>query len=54
MYDKNDNFIFKETLLNIEMCSLEKFGIKLLKESIRAVCLGEKPQYKGYIFKYAD
>lgn len=28
------------------------FGLKLLQGNISAVCRGEKPLYKGYIFKY--
>jgi hypothetical protein len=34
--------------------SLDDFGIKLDYRNISAVCLGKKPQYKGYIFKYLD
>lgn len=30
------------------------FGIKLIQSCISKVCIGKKPQYKGFTFKYAE
>ena len=55
MYDKEMNFMGEyESATWIEKHSMELFGIKLLQGSISDVCNNKKPQYKGYIFKYAN
>lgn len=50
---KNDKSlgIFK-SVIELERQSEELFGVKLLSGHISKVCRDEKPQYKGYTFKY--
>lgn len=43
-----------ESASNLERQSEEVFGIKLLQSAISSVCLGKKPQYKGFTFKYVE
>ena len=53
MYDKEMNFIGEyESGSWLEKNSINLFGIKLFSGHISRVARGEKPQYKGYIFKY--
>ena len=56
MYVYKDNklaypYAFESTH-DLERRSIELFGVKLLQGKISAVCLGNKPQYKGYVFSY--
>jgi len=41
-----------ESREEIEKCSLEKLGVRLLRQDISNVCIGRKLSYKGYTFKY--
>ena len=38
----------------LERESEDKIGIRLLQSAVSRVCNGEKPQYKGFVFKYAE
>lgn len=38
----------------LERCSEKDFGVKLNHRMMSAVCLGKKPQYKGFTFKYIE
>lgn len=48
---KSNGIIFN-SLADCERKSEELFGVKLLNGELSAVCLGKKPQYKGYKFEY--
>lgn len=53
VYDKDLNFI-KEFLScrQLEELSEEIFGTKFINQCVIRVCLGQRKQYKGYIFSY--
>lgn len=38
----------------LERESIDVLGIRLLQSAISRVCVGEKPQYKGFTFKYIE
>lgn len=54
VYDLNLNFINKFPSCRIlQEKSEELFGTKLISQCIIRVCLGQRKQYKGYIFSYS-
>lgn len=38
----------------LERESINKIGVRLLQSAVSRVCNGEKSQYKGFVFKYAE
>ena len=42
------------SMSELERISKEVFGVKLLDSYIRMVCKGEREEYKGFTFRYAD
>lgn len=53
MYDSNYNLIdMYSSVSELSRKSIDNFGEKLNVTSISRVCLGQRKQYKGYIFSY--
>lgn len=55
VYDLDMNFIGEyESVSWLGRNGEKLFGVKLTQSKISKVCRGEKPNYKGYIFKYKN
>ncbi|EGT4138502.1 hypothetical protein EQZ09_11950 [Clostridium perfringens] len=52
VFKDNQSLGIFESCYELERQSERLFGVKLLNQSISSVCIGKKPQYKGFTFKY--
>ena len=53
IYDTNKTFIGKyDSVMDLERNSLKDIGVELKSRCVGRVCLGQRKQYKGYIFSY--